>query len=562
MARNTNTEYEVMDSAITNEYHSEYDSDEYYSFSEEELEYTPDPDWNQVKGFVEQRFPAKSLIRALRRHREEELRERLVEIERIEKDEEEKKQKEIEKQKKIEEAKKIVYLKDDSDSEDDEEVIKKPVVEKLDFSFPSISESLTMKVVKQNTDVTDGWIEVKQETRKIPVNFEKKEFKPATSEKTKLCDSVTKNTTCRHGNFCRFAHSLEQLSVKNCDYGKTCNFVVSKNGVWKNNNNYSNRKCLHIHPEEEMEAFYYRTGLKKRPVEVSPVATPVKKEKKVTVPQVKKQKPVKFVKENLEAYKIREKNRISIRIKEVQVSKKRTEDTIGRIKAIKDINEFYKKELLKHQTSLKNFKVELETLEKELTVVNELKSVPILEVKQQEVFVKPEVKIEKKVQPKTVMEVTLYIAPRPKQPKPAPVITEVSKPKEEGWIEVKTRNVKPIVVTPVVKTETPKSVVSVTRDVGFDILKDKTKIDTALRRTKMCTFGKNCRRGSACRFAHSKKELTVSNCVFGYSCKFVKSTSSGIVNTNNTKICLHKHPDEHINNFYFRTGIDKVCQKY
>ena len=95
------------------------------------------------------------------------------------------------------------------------------------------------------------------------------------------------------------------------------------------------------------------------------------------------------------------------------------------------------------------------------------------------------------------------------------------------------------------------------RTKGFDILKDKKKIETTLEKTKLCTYGDNCKRGQKCRFAHSKEELIVSNCVFGKSCRFVKQEQNGFSNISKTKICLHKHPEESMNNFYERVGIDK-----
>jgi len=90
------------------------------------------------------------------------------------------------------------------------------------------------------------------------------------------------------------------------------------------------------------------------------------------------------------------------------------------------------------------------------------------------------------------------------------------------------------------------------RNKGFDILKDKNKIDTSLSKTKMCSYGNDCPRGKYCRFAHSKSELKISKCVFGDNCKFIKYTENGIENLSKTKICLHKHPNESEEEFYNR----------
>jgi len=92
------------------------------------------------------------------------------------------------------------------------------------------------------------------------------------------------------------------------------------------------------------------------------------------------------------------------------------------------------------------------------------------------------------------------------------------------------------------------------RNKGFEILKDKNKIDTSLAKTKMCSFGNDCPRGKYCRFAHSIDELKISSCVFGNTCKFIKHTENGIENISKTKICLHKHPKETEQDFLNRTN--------
>jgi hypothetical protein len=114
-----NLEYEVEDSASSHEYFSEYDSENEYFSSEEEIQCIPDPDWNQLKGIEDHRFPVKSLLRAIKRVREGELEERRLKIERLERQEEEEKQKELENEKRLKELEKIKYL-DDVDSDDEE----------------------------------------------------------------------------------------------------------------------------------------------------------------------------------------------------------------------------------------------------------------------------------------------------------------------------------------------------------------------------------------------------------------------------------------------------------
>ena len=90
------------------------------------------------------------------------------------------------------------------------------------------------------------------------------------------------------------------------------------------------------------------------------------------------------------------------------------------------------------------------------------------------------------------------------------------------------------------------------RNKAFDILKDKTKIDMKLNKTKMCLYGNDCPRGVYCRFAHSKDELKSSSCLFGDKCKYVKYNGENIENISKTKICIHKHPNESEENFINR----------
>lgn len=90
------------------------------------------------------------------------------------------------------------------------------------------------------------------------------------------------------------------------------------------------------------------------------------------------------------------------------------------------------------------------------------------------------------------------------------------------------------------------------RSIGFDILKNKIKIDKRLLKTKMCSLGDQCTRGNNCRFAHSEDELNISECVFGDQCRFIFKDNSNIINVSKTKICRHKHPGEDKESFYKR----------
>jgi hypothetical protein len=100
--------------------------------------------------------------------------------------------------------------------------------------------------------------------------------------KTRMCNSVEKNETCRHGKGCRFAHSLEELVTRNCFFKGECRFVRFENGKLVN----SGRDiCRNKHPLESQDEFIDRVGLayyKSRDVPAS-VPTSVQPPKVITL---------------------------------------------------------------------------------------------------------------------------------------------------------------------------------------------------------------------------------------------------------------------------------------
>jgi hypothetical protein len=90
--------------------------------------------------------------------------------------------------------------------------------------------------------------------------------------KTRMCTTVDKNENCRHGENCRFAHSLDELKISNCLFEQRCRFVRMSNGELIN---YGEKVCSHKHPHETKDTFFTRTGLdryKKSPKSVDQVA--------------------------------------------------------------------------------------------------------------------------------------------------------------------------------------------------------------------------------------------------------------------------------------------------
>ena len=79
--------------------------------------------------------------------------------------------------------------------------------------------------------------------------------------KTRLCKSLETGEVCRHGLRCRFAHSLDELVVAKCVFGAECRHIkCGVDGFYKNS---GERVCSFIHPGEDKDGFYVRTGLKK-----------------------------------------------------------------------------------------------------------------------------------------------------------------------------------------------------------------------------------------------------------------------------------------------------------
>ena len=93
------------------------------------------------------------------------------------------------------------------------------------------------------------------------------------------------------------------------------------------------------------------------------------------------------------------------------------------------------------------------------------------------------------------------------------------------------------------------------RNEAFDILSNKEKIKENLKNTKLCLSVNNntiCRHKN-CRFAHSKEELIIRNCLFKDKCYLIKKDINNIyTNVSKTKICDCRHSDESLTNYHKR----------
>lgn len=68
------------------------------------------------------------------------------------------------------------------------------------------------------------------------------------SKKTQMCANLQTIGRCPHGKRCTFAHSIEELKLPICLFGKECKIMKGKN------------PCLYVHPDETSEQYRARTG--------------------------------------------------------------------------------------------------------------------------------------------------------------------------------------------------------------------------------------------------------------------------------------------------------------
>jgi hypothetical protein len=76
--------------------------------------------------------------------------------------------------------------------------------------------------------------------------------------KTRMCNSLDTDKPCFHGDQCKFAHSLEELVTRDCNYRDKCRFVKFKSGKLVNE---GSNVCRNKHPDENQDNFIKRTGL-------------------------------------------------------------------------------------------------------------------------------------------------------------------------------------------------------------------------------------------------------------------------------------------------------------
>ena len=114
--------------------------------------------------------------------------------------------------------------------------------------------------------------------------------------------------------------------------------------------------------------------------------------------------------------------------------------------------------------------------------------------------------------------------------------------KDNGWIKV----------------ETNKEIKNIRdRNNAYDILSDKDKLKTKLKRTKLCLSIINktiCPHKENCRYAHKFEDLE--QCLFSDNCRFIKKDKGTYTNISKTKICEYKHKNETASTYFNRISVN------
>jgi len=495
-------EHEVMDSAIapTNEY-------EYCSL-DEELENITDPDWNQLKPDYIHRFPAKSMLRVIGLLREKEIQ--------------------------------------NKESKKQNTKIEKIEFNKIEWNKTQCEVTNLNEVIENEKD-KDNWITVSKKEKIENI-------------KTEMCKSF-KKYICRYNNNCRFAHSLSELVITDCKFGKNCKAVnyIEKSKTYRNNRK-KDKVCSKKHPSESNENVHSRLGLvgqkKVTKEEMDITESYIENfEKEVLENKTSIAKTIngkikylprdRFVKYELETplnivsisfygfgHKFIQTPKITIKKKEVVApsndSKKqlKIEEIRNKIKKNTNIIERFASRVdnSKCQQECSKLRNENEQLERQII---ELEKKPVVTV------------VEKKV-PVIVS----------KKPEPVVTVTIVEK-KVPVMTEKKPFNLE------------AKSFISVLNVVSIEPsqkccheVKPKTVLKTELCRSVgkyVCSLGNNC------KFAHNTKELTVLKCSYGNRCFDIECIDGTYVNKKNMKnrICQRQHPEETLDNLHKRLTVEK-----
>ena len=123
--------------------------------------------------------------------------------------------------------------------------------------FPSLSETSTDKSRKSRGKKNVLVVPLKTYGDELREKY--RESRPVLENlKTRICNSLDMDEVCSHGDGCRFAHSLDELVIRDCYFKDNCRFVKIKSGKLVND---GSNTCRNKHPQESKDDFIKRTGL-------------------------------------------------------------------------------------------------------------------------------------------------------------------------------------------------------------------------------------------------------------------------------------------------------------
>ena len=369
-------------------------------------------------------------------------------------------------------------------------------------------ESRKYEVIPQTED------EVEREAALIKL----KESKGSVSTKSRMCSTYGTKQTCRHGNECKFAHSIEELTPSECFFGNKCQFIVS-----------TGRKCDHIHPQENKIAYCKRIGIKmpKKPVakkQSHPIIETTSNNDQIIItiklPSLTIwNKPPNILREYVNETP-------SITCEDIPTVEDKRSEALEKLKSAKDkistksqmCSSFGSKKACKHGSKCR-FAHTIEELTPSSCFFGEQcqfihspdkKCMHIHGCEDKNEYCsRVGIKIISHSTQKNTSLKKYY-------PPPSPIIEELNDVEDK-------------------------------RSEALEKLKSaKDKITT---KSQMCSsFETNhqCKHGSKCRFAHTIEELTPSSCFFGEQCQFINSSA---------KKCMHIHDCEDKNEYCNRVGI-------
>ena len=133
--------------------------------------------------------------------------------------------------------------------------------------FPTL-ETMVSKIHSKNLKLEinkeEEWIDIKKKDKKKKVSspssslcsFKTNTTSSSNNSFTKLCVYFINKKDCPHKNKCRYAHSEEQLLIKNCCFDKDCKFLKYKDNKYYNLS--SEKICKYIHSFETKEEYFIR----------------------------------------------------------------------------------------------------------------------------------------------------------------------------------------------------------------------------------------------------------------------------------------------------------------